>query len=215
MNFKEELLKLLASDSEVAEAFASLVTDQVAELLPSALEGAVEGLTESFNQQLEEFRANTETDNGDTSVSEDGDSPMAARLKRLEAELQEQRDKVAKAEADRLETDKNARISERYQAAFDAATGGRALHRDFIYGVIKQQLGNLKEQDGEFYTDKGKTLTEYVTEFFNTDVGKHFIDAGSVYGLSSAFRGGETEAPVKAGINTAPTDDLASAFANF
>lgn len=224
---KEELLRLLANDADVKQALSGLIGDTVVssleELLPVAIEGAVDGLTEGFKEHIDnsiiegiEAAVNATEDDSEDDDSEalvDDGSPLSARLRELERTLQAERDEREKAQALADEAAFNDKVNSKYQEAFSAVTGDKVVHRDFIYKVLRGQLGELKEEDGEVYTPDGKTINEVVSSFFGSDVGKHFINA-SPYGLASAYGGDYTsQQSARTGI-TAPSESTAQSLAN-
>lgn len=169
----EDLLALLKENSEVQAVLSDLIVANLTELLPSALDGLATGLKESITTDL---KAALPQPSEALTTQADSPDPLVQRIKQLEQSIANEQKARENAEVERKRVERDSDILAKYTEAFDKFSGGKVLHRDFIFKVLKDQLGELKDSDGNYLTANGKTLSEFVQEFFTSDVGKHFLE---------------------------------------
>lgn len=206
----EELLALLKENSEVQAALNDLIVANLTELLPSALDGLATGLKESITTDI---KAGLPQPTEPSVPQVDSSDPLVQRIKQLEQSIANEQKAREEAEAERKRVEREADITAKYTEAFDNTSGGRVLHRDFIFKVLKDQLGELKDSDGNYLTANGKTLTEFVQEFFSSDVGKHFLEVTPTSKATDVANAMTSSLPMERLSDT--TSVVAQAFSGF
>jgi hypothetical protein len=153
----------------------------------SSLQEYVTSLVTPLQQRLDTLAKPQET-------SKPEETPLEARLKLLETELSQAKEKETLREAEAS----SSRFDKLLSDTLDGQQG--LLYKSEVAELLAARIkSKAVEKDGQWLTKDGKTLQETVSEFFQSASGKHFLPANHQDG---------TGTPQPSGSRTTPTVSL-------
>lgn len=162
------------------------------ETLTNEIRDYVASMTDGVDKRIKSLE---KTRSPESQSSEAGtESPLDARVKDLEARLQE-------AEERRVTQEKEAsalRFDNTLSATLDEFS---PLHKNVVHELLRNRFkDDVTENDNQWLTKKGRTLKEATEEFFGTDEGKHFLASSHRDGAGT--KEPEKQRPIATQIST-------------
>lgn len=153
-------------EQQIKELIASSITEG----LKAHSKALLDDVTAYVENRVQLFEDSSISTTPPEAPKAPADNALTARLALLETELQN-------AKNDREQEAAHSRKMKFDSTVMSAIQGiPQVLHPDILSELMINRLSSgYTEQDGNFITKSGKTVTEAVNEFISTDAGKHFL----------------------------------------
>lgn len=175
-------------EQAIKDLIATSLEELLAPIIPQLQQGIKDAIDAEVSPRL-------------TALEDVATTPKAAKADKADKAANPLEERLALLEkqlADRDQALKAASFDSALNSALDQYP---TQFKDYAKKLLKSDLVEASEKDGQWYTKDGKKLNESVNDFFSTDFGKHLLPAETPSGA------GVTPPTSKVPANTQPSLD--------